>query len=294
MKNINKYIIATLCSVVILSSCEDFFETTIDLELPEFEEQLVVSAIIQDSEENGLLLSKTVGINEKLDSSILKGGRAYITADDGSQYEYQFIEEYLFNFFLENVELNEGSTYTLNVENEDNSLSATAIATKPKSAKVVNVTFDEEVLDFDGDLASSINLFIQDDPEADDFYKVELYYQEEGEQEPYKIYSIYTNDPTITNGTNYESLIFSDDSFQGQEYKVSILTDRFFTQDPNTKLFYKITTTTEDQYRYDRLLKTNNDNDGNPFNSPVQLHSNIEGGLGIFAIESSKMDIVER
>jgi len=41
-----------------------------------------------------------------------------------------------------------------------------------------------------------------------------------------------------------------------------------------------------DQYRYDRLISNYQENDGNPFTSPVQLHTNVEGGQGLFAIEN--------
>jgi len=39
-------------------------------------------------------------------------------------------------------------------------------------------------------------------------------------------------------------------------------------------------------YLLNRYFFLKKENDGNPFTSPVQLHTNVEGGQGLFAIEN--------
>ena len=63
-------------------------------------------------------------------------------------------------------------------------------------------------------------------------------------------------------------------------YVPSILTNQMTT-------FWEISVShlSENYYKFIKTRQLYNENDGNPFAEPVQIHSNVKNGVGIFALK---------
>ncbi|MFM1932574.1 MAG: hypothetical protein RL226_1877 [Bacteroidota bacterium] len=77
----------------------------------------------------------------------------------------------------------------------------------------------------------------------------------------------------------WDDCLFADDAFNGQEGEIDI---RLVTG-PGMEIRAQLVHVSEDYFNFVKSLKLYNEASGNPFSQPVQIYSNIEGGLGIFA-----------
>jgi hypothetical protein len=82
-----KYTYLILFSFLLIS-CEDFFETTLELEEPVFKEQLVVNSILTNltNNESRALVSKTFGLNEIEENSLVSDANVKIIFPDNSDF----------------------------------------------------------------------------------------------------------------------------------------------------------------------------------------------------------------
>lgn len=298
MKNSIYIIFAT----ILFSSCESFFETTLELEEPTFVEQLNVNCILhndlgllQDTP-NGqlLLLSKTVGLNERLDSSLVRGAEVNITYPDGSlcnmeDNNSQFVY-WGHNYSGDCSDFNAEEVYELSVKLPDSELSASASVIMPMTVNFSDLLYLEEGgLNDDGDEVSAVDLVINDPAGVENFYKFSLI--RKSDQNYFNHYYLETNDALAIESAIYSAILLSDDQFDGESYKLRLLFSDYWLGG-NTEEFELIlvaSTISEDQYLYDKKLRQFQDNNDNPFASAIQLHDNIDGGLGIFAIENIQL-----
>ena len=86
---------------------------------------------------------------------------------------------------------------------------------------------------------------------------------------------------------HYRHPIFSDAAFQGNTRRVTIRFERrgdgcCFTDPVERRRFVVLTSLSEDSYEYQRTVKRAQNTDDNPFAEPAQVYSNVRGGLGIF------------
>ncbi|MCT4615546.1 MAG: DUF4249 domain-containing protein [Marinifilaceae bacterium] len=148
---------------------------------------------------------------------------------------------------------------------------------------------------------------MQDDPNAENYYLVKLLIEEtyypNWEWDPEN--PDYMPDPVTTtrntyfyskelnrkNGDvfdevddDYQYLIFDDKYFNGQNFKLDLYVQSYDLTNPEENKFYvELFHINKDLYEYYRTVELYDENDGNPFSQPVQIHTNIENGLGIFS-----------
>jgi hypothetical protein len=79
---------------------------------------------------------------------------------------------------------------------------------------------------------------------------------------------------------------FRDDAFDGGERTLTVETPAHFYRDPDDPVmeFVLVLSTLDADYvRYQQSLALQRENEDNPFAEPVRVHTNVEGGLGVFA-----------
>jgi hypothetical protein len=83
----------------------------------------------------------------------------------------------------------------------------------------------------------------------------------------------------------YRSALFSDATFRGETRAVSFQLHRFgdYSSTEESRPFVVLASLSEASYEYQRTAALADDTQENPFAEPVQVHSNVRGGLGIFA-----------
>ncbi len=111
--------------------------------------------------------------------------------------------------------------------------------------------------------------------------------------------------PFGTEGNGREEMyIFSDELFDGKVYPLSfsISAYRYFLlpneqviypQKPHDEIYIDLQSISLDFYRYLRSLgMLNGQGQGDPFSEPVQIHTNVSGGLGVVASYTSSQHLI--
>lgn len=132
------------------------------------------------------------------------------------------------------------------------------------------------------------------------FYRIILKvvgYDEEGSIAKIKYLEIASKDPVLTGkvissiGDDYNNKfgVFSDELFDGKSHDIEILfysSDLYYDNDFNIlrkELVVEIQSISEDYYKFLKSYAQQLDGDDSPFTEPIQLWSNVKGGVGIGA-----------
>lgn len=174
-----------------------------------------------------------------------------------------------------------GSTYRLQASANglDDVVAETTIPAVPNIETLTNPEFSDEEFKFD--------IVINDIPNQDNFYQLLLIVTQDE----------FGTNPFIT-GFNSESPILPGNSDPFGESENYYFDDAFFTDNAFNggtasidmeaylgSIYFSVQYLhcSEEYYLYKRTLDNYIENSGNPFSQPVQIFSNVEGGLGIFA-----------
>ncbi|MBO4741668.1 MAG: DUF4249 family protein, partial [Bacteroidales bacterium] len=94
--------------------------------------------------------------------------------------------------------------------------------------------------------------------------------------------------PTINEG---QYLLFPARNFSGDTCTLTIEFDRDFHTD---NLYYvEVVSISESLYKYLSTLNNYYDSQNNPFTEPVQVFTNIRGGLGIFGTRNKNVQRID-
>jgi len=292
-----KYILTIVTASIFLTSCgEGFFETTLELEEPPFTEQLVVNSILTNApeDEDRALVSKTVGLNDKIETSIVNDAVVTVIWPDGSEYNLEYTgtqSAYVdHNYEGQLPDLVAGETYRIEVEALGKEVSSEVVM--PPTPEILSTEYQEDGgLNEDGDEVSAFDIVIADPPNQDNYYRIGALIETAGFQD--KIWISTTNALATDSYINADILI-RDDQFDGEDFQLRL---QFYGFEPveGFEPEYKIVirSITREQYEHDKLLRTYSENGDNPFASPIQISSNVDGGRGLFGIENVAIYDVE-
>ncbi len=280
-----KYVL--LLSIVFsFSSCENFFETSLELDPPPFDKQLVVFAALNTSED---VLEVTVTEN----FGILDNEQIFTLTDPKIVFTvngiyYSEIERrkgnkgYIFNVNLDGIILMPGDVCKLVVSHEGFPI-ATSTQTVPQKVEISSLKYSENGgLGTEGDEKSKVDIKFLD-PIGKDFY--ETYVKSDNQMSWYNYFNTTINEPGASQSLKYYAVIFNDLAFEGKKKDLSLLIPRTFeTQARANDIYVVWRSATEDYYKYVRTAKVHYDSSDNPFATPADIYSNINGGLGIFYI----------
>ena len=205
-------------------------------------------------------------------------------------------------------------TYKIEITNTkfDNLTATTKV---PKPGLISSITYDMNILN--QELKTDINITFQDNPNEDNYYgiastridtnKLETppTYQGYEYYPPYPSSYFCTEDLVIEYPQNdIETdncgtlMLFSDKTFNGNNYTLKINSSYNYYQEISDTMFYTkikvfFKTYNEDYYKYVLSTKLAQENYGNPFAEPVRIYNNIDGGFGIFGALNTVIDSVE-
>jgi hypothetical protein len=314
-----------LCAWLVLSC-----ETTVDVDIPRDDDRLVINAILEADSSVRLNLSSS---RFSLDNDpIMPVERAEVTLYEDGQAVAVLTEagaEINGNrgWYESNYKVRAGHRYTIRAAKEGfQSVEAETFIAEPVS--ISDLDYDYLVLDqvviidgvpdtFQQKELQNISLVI-DDPSGEDNYYEVIMYQEATQYlrdfsgtEPIvydsirRLYETYlsSDDPLVTDEQFFESdasfygnsLIFSDETFEGKNYRVEFRHQGSsgFSEDGSLKYLVFLKNLNREQYLYIRSLQLQRDTEGNPFAEPVPVYSNVVGGYGIFTGFSHDTSIIE-
>ena len=296
-------------SSLFLTSCEDFFSTTVKADPPEYDPQLVFHLLLSDQDSSiRLVLSRSYGLLEPVRDEkkwYISGatvewwqaGQKTLTltplpGDSGFVYVGKLPQT-----------LKPGEQYEVRVQHPDYP-SARAVQTMPAkfeadSARVRRLSsnqFDE---------LRQLDLIIRDQPGVENYYEVTV------SRFQYFIGYTYVNgqlmidtigsgiypvsfdeflDRNTVTGSGNTALV-SDQLFDGQAYKFQAKFYPNYSSSNDTMPTYtvQVRNITKDYYQWSRTYYQHYENEYEIFAEPVLVLNNVVGGLGVFGLGTEKV-----
>lgn len=301
MNYLNKLLILLIAITVSLTSCEDAFTTTLEIDPPEHTDRLVIHAY---GSTNGMdlnvHLTKSIGLldDDNIEVSVA-GAEITLWKDDNLIAELEELNiggsNFRYNYHLPEGSINyeKGATYRLEViaEGFEKAVGTTVV---PNDIPLLKQRFEEDGTSLEsGDFNSEVEIEFQDPQGQADFYEVGVTLKIDNGGNPY-YQEVFTEtyDPSGQQGLSYANLIINDPSFDGELKNFPLIIERFDEQAiDNMFVLWRITS--EGHYLFNKTARRQDDLDENPFASPVQVYSNIENGIGIFSIMNESFVKVE-
>jgi hypothetical protein len=294
-----KYLIKSLpllaVSLLLVSCDGDFFESTVEVDIPPHESSLAVSAIFTlTNQKHEVFVSNSLSILSKEQQEAVSGATIRIESSSVEQvFEYDSIGRI---YTLENSSLifQPGEMYTIEVDHPDFP-TTTASERMPQAPSILSFTHEREgTIDEDGFEVDEFTVEIEDISLENNYYVFEIAERTviiNGTDTTYvydPVSSLLSRDPLVRKGfadNYYEGLpMLSDATFNGQTYLL-----RLYTYDQPTignQLVMRVYSVNKARYDYLASLQSYIQNRDNPFSEPVNVISNLEGGVGIFALQN--------
>lgn len=290
-KLVNRFFLLFFIIIIGLFSCEQIVEIDTD----RYEQQLILNGIFTKDDFFTVRVSKTLNILDTIDDAI-KDANVFLYANN---IIIDTLTHYTDGVYSSTkTKPQEGVLYTISAENSiftkiyaENILPSKIIPTKIEQT-------DNAGVDDEGYTYSQIKINFTDPKFTNDFYEVALfksfYIDDEEKITPYNLFS---NNPIFINEGDVEYhpayLPFSDELITNEN---CCLTFNYYSHSSNSTLILHFRTVSEDYYKYKKrlILHLNNQNsdiwDG--VGEPIQMYSNIQNGVGIFASYQVSIDTI--
>lgn len=289
-----------LVILLALSSCEAFFETTIDLPPPEHEPQLVISAFNQSPRLITALVTQSVPLTASpfADNTFLWGATVdvyrngtYINTMEQVGSADEYVEQYNYQLLLDEA-LTAGNNYQLEVSYPDLP-TASVSTTMPPAPPVQAVDYQPNGgIKPDGNESSAFDILFDDAVSSSAYYEVSAVNTSTGMIENGSRMFLQSTDPSTSRSFEWYRLLISDTSFDGQEKIVRIQTDPLESKEQGS-VFITVCSITEAHYNYSKAYRQQFDIEDNPFDSPVQIPTDVEGGFGFFGLRNTSVFEIE-
>ncbi len=286
---------AAVLGLALLASCEQ----VITVDPPEYERKLVVDCFQDDADSSiRVAVQRNIGVLENLPDSAysvrgakvewLESGTVVhtMTTDDFNapppgQQDYRFWRYYGVNASA--PLLTPGKTYEIRVSHPDfPSVSAVQVAPFPPKIDGVTVKIDSTTGGSQNSIAT-FSITIDDPGTEKNYYEIQL----RDVNTQYPAY-LSTDDPNARYGIRDDRIIVDDELFNGKKHTIRVSKD-FYGED---EWAVTVRSVTYDWYKFGQTARANEESSYNPFASPVRVHTNVEGGLGLFGLAGKSEVIV--
>ncbi len=263
-----------LGTLVLFSSCENFFEQTVTIDVPEHEPKLGITAIFdQDQDSLAVMVSKSVGALSEKNAGILHD--ATVKLFEGGNLISDFKEkEDSGIYFTDGIHFTEGQAYTLEVS-APNLKTVTSTQKMPSHPIIIEADFFAE--------KGKLNIRFKDVVGEDTYLLgIKKHNDLSGGTE-----YIYLDPNGITKESaldGYRNLTFLDNTFEGKETSQSFFASNSIVKENDT-LDCFLTNVTKAYYYFDQAY-LKQENDVGFFSEPIILPSNFENGFGLFALRN--------
>ncbi len=301
----SKYIVACFF-IIVFTSCEDFFATTIKVDPPEHKEQIVFQTFgsnlaynLEASVAKSVGLLDDVNVNDNFinDATVqLFEGDNLITDLDPQTIDPQNFSNYNYrkNLGIGTTIFEEGKTYTYQI---DHPTYGEVVATQkmPVHIPVKSSKYKEgSGVDIYGNRTDQAEIIFQDPAGETNYYEFIIARERDNNGQVFYDDVWATSNDLNVFGNDYGStLLLSDEALDGKEYKLVLNFDNYFQSD-DSRYFVIWRNVTEDYFLYAKsvsLFRESSDFEG--FAEPVSLHSNINNGLGVFGLRAEQVYLLQ-
>ncbi|RME09348.1 MAG: DUF4249 domain-containing protein [Bacteroidetes bacterium] len=274
------------------SACagEDFFEATVDIETPPHKPALAVTANFAAGDTTlRIYLTHSLDILSQTDAEPIPDADVEIFKDGTSLGKALYFSDKLYKLPLVQALPAEMATYELKISAPGfDPVQASQVM--PPPVPIISATFEiDGAIDDDGERVDELTIEFEDPAGVENYYSVFAYvvFDDQYTEE----FSLGSLDPITEEGM--DDYLLKDVTFDGKRYEWRLKAYRFFELTDDVKMYVVLRSITADQYFFSRSVSLSYDTDDNPFAEPVIIHNNIEGGYGIFSLESRDVKEVE-
>lgn len=296
------FVTTLLMGLCLFPACEDFFETVVEIDIPELDSLLVVNSIFEPNVEFQVRVYQSKGI---LDDSYESKPIANATVElfdaegvsmgvmqnwgGGPGYSYWPLESPKY-----------AHEYTIQVS-APGFETVTASSHVPPfveilSAAIVDSFYFDPLESGSAAEKTALSIVFEDAPNVKNFYYLNIYsYSQNGYDSWVGGQCFTTFDPIFESEAEFLEVdpeegqpefcdgmaLFTDNLFDGETKDLRVYISRDFLEH-STHLYVEIGNVSEDFYYYKRSAKLQSKIGDNPFAEPVRVYNNIEGGFGIF------------
>ena len=304
-----KTIIILIFPIFTLISC---METEIEIPIDFPEPKLVVNALFNTDSLWNIELSDCKYIYDTAEIAFVNDALVTISDSQGNVIELTNEGEGIYTSETEKPVV--GEVYTITGEHPDYD-NVRASNTLPDNIQFENIEWNEQIY-YGGELHRKINVTFQDNP-GDDYYLVRIFgnfkyfLEDEKTGLPDSAFYRYPIDFSSQSAAiddsggkhNQNFVTFTDDIFNGNQFTIDLLIPEyyFFFGENNEEgewdsgletIYISMSRISKEYYWYQTSYQAYLDAQGGLFAQPVQVYTNIENGLGIFAGYSSTMDSI--
>ena len=284
-----------------LSSCEDFFESTVTIETPKPENTMyITSSVLASDTVARVSVTRTLSVDKEffgIPNEALLNDAEVNLRDENTGVEFSldndlsdifpinFVAKYPVDF------LQSGHAYTLEVKHPDFP-TASVNETMPEKITIQKLEFEMNGgVNLDGNQRSAIYMTFNDPP-GENFYEVSVL--RKGNSRFSNTY-IDASDPSSTRAIIDENLLLEDSSFEGKQKRIALKIGKITEETAYDRYYVLLKSVNESYYRFSKTFKIRQDvGDENPFQSPVQLYSSFENALGFFALSTRHLKKLEK
>ena len=291
-----KNILFFLLTLILFTSCEDFFSTTIKVDPPTHEDQIVTSAFFSNTDTTlKVLVNRSTAILENNDFNTrnLENSTVQLFSEGQLLTTIPYVNNVNDINHIEEgttVVFEAGQEYTIKVNHPDFE-EATATVVVPNEVIPFRLEIEEDGgVDGSGDRIDRVTIEFNDPPEEENFYELSLIsVQDFGGAIIFDNHYINTLDLNLRESF-FGAKTLSDESFNGQTYKLELDINRYENEEENLQTFFIWRSITKDYFQFSRsIILQDESEDFGPFSEPVTINSNFENGLGLFSINFERV-----
>ena len=286
--------------ICILTACEKEVHIPIEYTEP----KLVVNGLFNTDSLWEVEISASQYIYDSGTIPLINDAAVTITNSTGNTITLLNQGDGLYNSATEKPQT--GQVYSINIShaNYENASSSNQL---PGELQVSNIELQDQTM-VSGEQFRKISITFQDSPDPD-FYMIRIVggfwvetYDSLGMPDssliPYPMW-VFSQSPAVENSNpnNMQpTIIFKDELFNSTQYTIDLLVEEyvFGGEKENIKdIYISISKISEEYYWYEKSYLAYVSSQNNQFFSqPVQVYTNIENGLGIFAGFSTQTDTI--
>lgn len=285
------------------SNCKkDFFDSIIEVDIPEHTPQLTVTAHFSDiSEMFFVYVNHSRGILDNEPIFPVQDAVVELFENDNLQKTFELTisktNTDLSWYFAEGLEFTPGNNYTLKVQSDQYG-GLEGIQVLPTQVPIINATFEKDgTIDRYGDRGDEIIIEFDDPPGEKNYYEVYLTgtYNFEILEVGFTIDDYFIDispaDPIIEEAAG--KLLISDASFDGKNYQLRLaafveetIMDTGLESKPIEKVDVHLQSVPKDFYLFWKSMEAFENSEDNVFAEPVNVYENLQGGIGIFTLST--------
>lgn len=263
--------IGLIALTLFLTSCNNFFKTTVELDVPEHKSKLAITSLMNNNgDTNPIIVSYSIGGLEQSENNQLLDNAAIAISYENESISFSLTENHGIYTADENINFTPNTEYKIVVDAPSYE-TVSSVQTFPETIEIIEAIIDE----------NTIKVRFKDTPNKRNYYILELDVTIDNLWESNEISPFGDSAYLSSSG---EGIIFNDDTFDGNIHEITANYNTSIEIEGDLIFKFKLYNITEDYYRYDRTLSIQQGANDNPFTEPIIIHRNIDKGYGIFAL----------